>query len=128
MRNEIDQFNGYNDTISAMISKMCLDAYEKYDIEKERCEHRQAMARAIGDTFKKYIDIHTQSYSMDSHLMQMSLHKDNDYVFHIEKATFMKFAEKIYDSGNYRIRKYKGDYEYVFKYELALFKIGELRK
>lgn len=34
MRNQIDKFYGYNDTVSAMISKMCLEAFDRFDIEK----------------------------------------------------------------------------------------------
>lgn len=127
MKNKVDDFYGYNDTISAMISKMCLEAYSKYDIEKERVDHKQAMARAIGDTFKKHIEIYTQTYSMDLELMRRHLNNDDGYVSHIEKATFMKFAENIYDSGNYRIEEFNNVYEYVFKYQIGLFKIGELK-
>lgn len=34
MKNLVDDFYGYNDTISGLISKMSLDAYEKFDKEK----------------------------------------------------------------------------------------------
>lgn len=128
MKNKVDNFYGYNDTISAMISKVCLAAYEKYDMERShQVEHRTAMARAIGGSIKNNMTILTQSYHMDRALLQQGLHKEAGYVSHIEKATFMRFAEAIYDSGNYRVEQFNNDYEYTFKYQLAVFNIGELK-
>lgn len=127
MKNLVDQYYGYNDTISGMISKMCLEAYAKYDKERLNVDDRTAMSRAIGDTFKKNIEIFTQEYSMNPELIEMHLNNDSGYVSHIEKATFMKFAESTYESNNYRVEKFNNLYEYRFKYQLALFKIGELK-
>ncbi len=86
------------------------------------------MARAIGDTLRKNISIINQSYTMNPVLIEQHLNQDEGYSSHIERATFLKFAEQLYDSGNYRIKKYNNDYEYIFRYELAVFNIGELKK
>lgn len=127
MRNKVDDIYGYNETVSAMISKMCLIAYEKYDNERaNNVDHRPAMARAIGDSIKTSMTIITQQYHMDNQMIERGLNSDHGYVKHIEKAVFMKFAEALYDSGNYRVEKFNNNYEYIFKYQLAVFKIGEL--
>lgn len=128
VKNQIDEYYGYNDTVSAMISKMCLEAYNIFDIEKEGVDQKTAIARAIGDTFKKNIEILTQSYSMDRQMIDHGINKDKGYVEHLEKITFMKFAESLYESGNYRVKKRDSFYELSFIYQLGVFKIGELRK
>lgn len=128
MKNKVDDIYGYNETISAMISKMCLIAYEKYDNERaNNVDHRTAMARAIGVSIKTNITILTQQYHMNNQAIEQGLNSDLSYMKHIEKAVFMKFAEALYDSGNYRIEKFNNAYEYCFKYQLAVFNIGELK-
>ena len=129
MINKVDDFYGYNDTISALISKMSLAAYEKFDKEKMSGQNdRVAMARAIGDTVKENICIFTQYYSMDRDLINHGYKDKDGYIKHIEKATFLKFAESIFESNNYRVEKFNNVYEYKFKYQLALFNIGELKE
>ena len=129
MKNLVDEFYGYNDTISGLISKMSLDAYEKFDKEKLSGQtDRVAMARAIGDTIRENILILTENYSMDRDLINRGYMEREGYVEHIEQATFMKLAKSIYESKNYRVEKFKNDYEYSFRYQLAIFSIGELKK
>ena len=127
MKNVVDEHYGYNDVISGLISKMCLEAYSLYDIEKERVNNRTAIARAIGHTIKKNIKIYTRSYHMDKGAIDLGLNMDDKYTSHIERSTFLEFANDIYESGNYRIEKYNNYYECVFKYQLAVFEIGELK-
>lgn len=128
VKNQIDMYYGYNDTVSAMISKMCLEAYSVFDIEKEKVDQRTAMARAIGDTFKKNIEILTYSYSMDRQVIDQGMNKDDRYVKHLERVAFMQFAEELYESGNYRVAKQDNFYELSFIYQLGVFKIGKLEK
>lgn len=85
------------------------------------------MARAIGDTFRKNIEILTSSYSMDRQAIDHRMNKNEEYVKHLEKVTFMKFASDLYESGNYRLDKRDNLYELSFIYQLGVFKIGELK-
>lgn len=129
MKNLVDEFYGYNDTISGLISKMSLDAYEKFDKEKLSGQtDRVAMARAIGDTIRENICILTENYSMDRELINHGYMEKEGYIEHIEQVTFMRLAKAIYESNNYRIEKFQNNYEYRFKYQLALFNIGKLAK
>ena len=61
-------------------------------------------------------------------MIDHGINKDKKYVEHIEKTTFMKFAESLYESGNYRVEKRDSSYELSFFYQLGVFKIGELKK
>ena len=129
MKNLVNDFYGYNDTVSSLISKMTLSAYEKFDREKLSGQNdRVAMARAIGDTIRENIVIFTESHSMDRDLINHGYMEKEGYVQHIEQATFMKLAKAMYDSDNYRVEKFQNNYEYRFKYQLALFNIGKLDK
>ena len=128
VKNQVDNFNGYNDTASALISKMCLQAYEKFDKEKENGNNdRVSMARAIGDTIKENMAIYTQSYSLDREMISRGYLDNKDYLKHIEKKVFIGFAETLYESNNYRVEKFNNNYEYVLKYQLAVFNIPPLK-
>lgn len=86
------------------------------------------MARAIGDTIRENILILTNQYSMDRDLINHGYMKKEEYLQHVERATFMELTKSIYETGNYRVEKIKNDYEYSFRYQLAIFSIGELKK
>ena len=129
VKNQVDKFYGYNDTVSALISKMCLEAYELFDKEKANGNSdRVSMARAIGDTVKNNMVICTQNYSMDRDMISHGYLDNKDYLKYQEKAVFMKFAETLYESSNYRVEKFLNDYEYVFKYQLAVFNLPTLKQ
>lgn len=128
IKNKVDDYCGYNDTISALISKMCLEAYEIFDREKLNGNNdRVSISRAIGDTIKNNIVIYSQNYSLDREMISIGYLENQDYVKHLEKMVFMKFAEDLYESSNYRVDKSKSFYEYILRYQLAVFNVGELK-
>jgi hypothetical protein len=86
------------------------------------------MARAIGDTIRSNMVIYTQNYCMDRDLISHGYLDNKDYLKHQEKAVFMNFAETLYGSSNYRVEKFLNDYEYVFKYQLAVFNLPTLKQ
>lgn len=128
IKNKVDDYYGYNDTVSSLISKMCLEAYELFDKEKANGNSdRVSMARAIGDTIRNNMVIYSQNYSLDREMISRGYLENQDYIKHLEKSVFMKFAENLYESNNYRVDKTKNFYEYILKYQLAVFNIGELK-
>lgn len=129
VKNQVDKFYGYNDVVSALISKMCLEAYDLFDKEKANGNSdRVSMARAIGDTIRNNMVIYTQDYSMDRELISRGYLDNKDYLKYQEKAVFMEFAETLYESNNYRVEKFLNDYGYVFKYQLAVFSLPKLNQ
>lgn len=127
MKNEVNAFYGYNNTVPALISKMCIEAFDRYEAEIDVVPQRTAIARAIGDTIRENIEIMNCEYFMDRNAINHQMNEKTDYLKHMEKATFMKFAEALYNSGNYRVERFNNYHETSFKCQLAVFKIGELK-
>lgn len=128
MKNKVDDYYGYNDVISALISKMCLEAYEVFDREKASGNSdRVSMARAIGDTVRKNTAIYNQNYSMNREMISLGYLENKDYLMHLEKSIFMRFANDLYESNNYRIKKVENYYEHILRYQICVFNIGELK-
>lgn len=121
------ELGDYNENVSALIAKMCLSAYDKFDKEKLQCQSdRVAMARAIGDTIKENMEVFEYGFGIDREVLNSGIGQDERYVEHLEMKTFNEFAEKIRQSENYRVIKYNNNYEVVHKYQFAVFKFPKL--
>lgn len=116
--------NDYNERVSAIIAKVCIDAYERYDKEREGGQsERVAMARAIGDSIKENIIIHQDGFSLDREMLARGYGNKEDFIKHMEDKVFYSFAKTLRDSMQYRVESFNNFYETVYKYELATFKL-----
>jgi hypothetical protein len=119
----MSEIKDYNDTISAIIAKACLKAYENYDKEKERGEsHRVAMARAIGDAIRDNIKIYNVESRVDRSSADM-LRKEKGYAEYQDRQCFSMLNEEIFKSENFRKVTFDLGYEIVIKYQVALFSL-----
>lgn len=114
------------DSVYEFIDDLCVQIMNGYTRNIGKGDvHDNALKKSIHSAIKNNIEVLECTTHIDRQLV-VHMKNDRQWIDHMKKQTFMRFADDIYNSDNYRVREsasYASDSkEYTFQIALVNLK------